>query len=202
MIDIVMGTLLLAGAALALQHKEQRQRVALLGTHLRPYQLEKNMEALSRAYLRALDEPDPARREQIWQLQSGTERQLCAELERLVNDLAKIPTAHMLVCRWPVHPPYATQWAASACFDLRALLAIHARGWRETIDNSAGRSPKARAYTMMAEMLLLQHSCHWFCKSLTVASARLLAQHKTSHAQVLQAVSTATQTAYQGITGH
>lgn len=202
MMDIVMGTLLLAGAALALQHKEQRQRVALLGTHLRPYQLEKNMEALSRAYLRALDEPEPARREQIWQLQANTELQLCAELQRLVDGLAQVPAAQLQVCRWPVHPPYATQWAASACFDLRALLAAHAQGWRDTIDNPAGRSPKTRAYTMMAEMLLLQHSCHWFCKSLTVASARLLAQHKTSHAQVLEAVSPPTRAAYRGITGY
>lgn len=202
MIDILMGTLLLAGAGLALQHKEQRQRVALLGMHLRPYQIEKNMEALSSSYLRALDETEPGRREHIWQLQSNTELQLCNELERLVENFAQVPSEQVRVCRWPLALPYAAHWAAASCFDFRTLLAAHAQGWRDTITNHAQRSPKNKAYTMTAEMLLMQHSCHWFCKSLTVASARLLARHKTTHAQVLDAVSSTTRAAYRGITGY
>jgi len=54
---------------------------------------------------------------------------------------------------------------------------------------------------MSAELFLMQHSCHWFCRSRAVASARLQARHQTSHAQVLAAVSPATREAYRKLTG-
>lgn len=46
------------------------------------------------------------------------------------------------------------------------------------------------------------HSCHWFCKSKVVASARLLARHQTSHDQVLRSVTAETRQAYCALTGH
>ena len=49
---------------------------------------------------------------------------------------------------------------------------------------------------MTAELFLMQHSCHWFCKSKTVASARMLARHKTSYDQLVQSVSPDTRRAY------
>ena len=67
--------------------------------------------------------------------------------------------------------------------------------------NDAGRSPKAKAFTLSAELFLMQHTCHWFCKSKTVASARMLARHKTSYQQVLDAVSPQTRNAYRELTG-
>ena len=33
---------------------------------------------------------------------------------------------------------------------------------------------------MSAELFLMQHTCHWYCRSRAVASARMLARHKTS----------------------
>jgi hypothetical protein len=56
--------------------------------------------------------------------------------------------------------------------------------------------PKTKAFAFMAELMLMQHTCHWFCKSKTVASARLLARHRTSHADTLNAVSPETRQAY------
>jgi hypothetical protein len=50
---------------------------------------------------------------------------------------------------------------------------------------------------LTAEILLFQHTCHWFCRSKTVASARMLARHKTSHEQVLAAITPASLAAYQ-----
>jgi uncharacterized RmlC-like cupin family protein len=47
----------------------------------------------------------------------------------------------------------------------------------------------------------MQHTCHWYCKSKTVASARLLARHHTSYEQVLAAVSAETRTAYGRLIG-
>ena len=49
-----------------------------------------------------------------------------------------------------------------------------------------------RARTVLAELYLMQHTCHWFCRSRTVASMRLLARHKTAYEQVLQSVAPAT----------
>jgi hypothetical protein len=50
-------------------------------------------------------------------------------------------------------------------------------------------------------MLLLQHSCHWFCKSKSVASARVLVRHQTPYAQVLASVSPETRRAYLDLLG-
>jgi len=50
-------------------------------------------------------------------------------------------------------------------------------------------------------LFLMQHTCHWFCRSKTVASARLLARHKTSYAQVLAAVAPQTREAYIRLIG-
>ena len=77
----------------------------------------------------------------------------------------------------------------------------HARGIADVAHNSAGRTPRDKAFMLSAELLLLQHTCHWFCKSRTVASARLLARHQTSYEQVLAAVSPATRRAYQQLVG-
>jgi hypothetical protein len=43
---------------------------------------------------------------------------------------------------------------------------------------------------------LMQHTCHWFCKTKGVASARLLVRHQTAYAQVLDAVGSETRAAY------
>lgn len=67
--------------------------------------------------------------------------------------------------------------------------------------NDAGLSPRDKAFTMTAELLLMQHTCHWFCKSKTVASARTLARHQTPHAQLVAAVSPETRAAYLALTG-
>ena len=56
---------------------------------------------------------------------------------------------------------------------------------------------KSRAFTMTAELMLMQHTCHWFCKSRTVASVRLMARHKCRYEQVLQSVAPQTLYAYK-----
>jgi hypothetical protein len=66
----------------------------------------------------------------------------------------------------------------------------------QVLANAEGRAPKERAYMLLAELFLLQHSCHWYCRSKMVASARLLARHQSPYAQVLGSVSLATRKAY------
>jgi hypothetical protein len=52
---------------------------------------------------------------------------------------------------------------------------------------------------MMGEMFLMQHSCHWFCRSKTIASARMVTQHQTRYEQALEAVSPETRQAYLAV---
>ena len=64
-----------------------------------------------------------------------------------------------------------------------------------------GQSQKDKAFIVMAELFLMQHTCHWFCRSRMVASARLMAQHKSPYAQVLRSVAPATREAYRAVVG-
>jgi len=180
-----------------LKNRDDRQRIALLGSQLVHYQIEKLMEQLTQGYLRALGETDPDRRAQIWSTLQGAEQQLAEQFARFSADMARLPTDRTRMRRVPL--PYADRWWPGAPLDLRALLQVHAKGLREVADNAERRPLKANAHMLLAEMLLMQHTCHWFCKSQTVASARLLARHRTSHEQVLQAVSAGTGRDYQAL---
>lgn len=199
-----MDTFLLAAVAVAfgwaLRTREQRQRIALLASYLSRYQVEKHMETLTQGYLRALDEQDEARRGQIWQLLRPTEEALCGQLKRLAADFARADEEPTRVSKLPVYLPFATR-VQGATFDLRAALDVHARGLCAAIEPREDVPAKARAFAVSAELFLLQHTCHWFCKSRFVASARLLARHKTSYEQVVASVLPATRAAYVALVG-
>ena len=90
---------------------------------------------------------------------------------------------------------------------MREMLQLHARGIAAVVAQAPGgeegmaQERKRQAYTVTAELYLLQHSCHWFCRSATVASVRLIALHQTSYEQVLEGVSPATRAAYRQLAG-
>ena len=194
--DLILVFLPVAVALVIARRAEEQQRVALLGGHLRPLHIEQHMEQLTETYLRALGEPDPARAEAIWQNLAATESALQDDLRRLANALQEVWGERMRVSRWPIGVPHATRFFPQASFDFRALVALHAQGFADVLRNEAGLDRRDRAFRATAELLLFQHSCHWFCRSKNVASARLLARHRTSHEQVLAAVSPATREAY------
>jgi hypothetical protein len=81
------------------------------------------------------------------------------------------------------------------------VLRLHAQGLQAVAANTAGLSLQDRAFQFLAEMLLMQHSCHWFCRSRTIASARLVARHQTAYSQVVEAVSAPTRQAYGRLVG-
>ena len=199
--DLLPLLCLAAFGAWILNRAQQRQRIALLGRHLGQYQIEKSMQELTDGYLRCLGEKDPARREQIWQLLESTEQALAGQFGRFAADIAKLGEAESRVSRLAMSLPWAQKLLPQACFDLRQALAIHARGIVAAANNAQGQSPKDKAFTMTAELFLMQHSCHWFCKSRAVASARTLARHKTSYEQVMAAVAPATRRDYRALTG-
>ena len=202
MIEIVLLLIFLAGyGAYSLKAKTQKRRIALLATHLGQYQVEKLMETLTQGYLRALGEKEPERQAQIFNLLASSEQQLCEQFDRFVAGFAKIETHDALVSTFPVFIPEAQRFFPANTFDMRQMLAVHGQGIRRVINNQAQLAPKSRAFMLSAELFLMQHSCHWYCRSKTVASGRMLARHQTSHVQLLAAVSSETRQAYGALVG-
>ncbi len=179
---------------------DQRQRIALLASHLGPHQIEKHMETLTQGYLRALGETDGERRGQIFSMLQSTEQALASQMRALAVDFAQVQAPRARVSRFPLYLPWVTQILPAATFDLRQALVVHADGIGRMVD-AVDMPARDRAFMLCAELFLLQHTCHWFCKSRMVASARLLARHQTAYAQVVASVSPQTRTAYQALTG-
>ena len=192
---------ILALAAWMHKSKLQQQHKLLLGRKLQPFQIEKMMETLTEGYLRALGENDLARQDSIWSMLSSTEENLNVQFQHFVLDFAQLDAASTQLSNWPLCVPYADKIAPQSMFDMRKAFSIHAHGLTRAIDNAAQRSPKDKAFIITAELLLMQHSCHWFCKSKTVASARMLARHQTTYPQLLAAVSPETRQAYLKLVG-
>ena len=172
----------------------QHQRIFLLASFLSGYSIEKNIETVTQGYLRALGEAEPGRREQVLNLLRANEEDLCRQVSQLADDFAAADPAATRVSKLPVWLPFASAFSAS--FDMRAALRVHARGICRAIEAETGSSPKDRAFAISAELLLMQHTCHWFCRSKSVASARMLARHRTSYGQLVAAVLPQTRSEY------
>jgi len=192
---LVLLTLLAAGAYL-IKSREQGRRIALLGTYLGKYQIEKLMESLTDGYLRALSEDEPERQAQIWRMLDAAEVTLCEQFNRFVAEFSLVDRAQTRVSRFALAIPWADRLLPDSTFDLRQALSIHARGIEQAAQNSRHLTQKNKAFTLSAELFLMQHTCHWFCRSKTVASARMLMRHKTPYAQLLESVSPETRQAY------
>ncbi|HWP10627.1 MAG TPA: hypothetical protein VNN06_02305 [Ramlibacter sp.] len=199
--DFFLLAMLVAFSVWAIKARDQRRRIALLGSHLAKYQLEKHMETLTQGYLRALGEDDPQRSEPIWNMLHSTEQELRDQFNRFVAGFARAQEADTRVSKLPVYLPFADRLLPKLTFDMRQALAIHARGISQAVEGKGHSSPKAMAFTLSAELFLMQHTCHWFCKSKTVASARMLARHKTSYEQLVAAVGPDTRAAYCALVG-
>ena len=199
--ELIFLATLTASAFWLVRHLDQRRRIALLASHLGQFQIEKHMETLTQGYLRALGEDNPARQDQILELLRPTELALCSQFARLATSFAKAGAVEARISKLPVDLPFAARlMPPQASFDMRQALALHARGIQLAVDRGDG-SRRSRAFTVSAELFLMQHTCHWFCKSKTVASARMLARHKTSYQQLLAAVVPETRSAYSALVG-
>lgn len=179
---------LLAAALYFAKTQQQLRRIALLGVHLGRYRLETLMETLTEGYLRAISEPEPERQQAQWSLLGQSEAQLCEQMQRLAKDFSSVESPLVRVGKWPLYLPFATSLVPAATFDMRQALDLHAHSVRQAIENTDGLAQRERAYRVCAELFLFQHSCHWFCRSKSVASVRLMARHRTSYAQVLEGI--------------
>ena len=180
---------------------EQSARVALLRSHLGRYHIETVMGALTEGYLKVLGQPRGPLTDAAWNALADTERLLLSEFNQLVTDFSEVWAEKTLVSRLPFAVPRATLLFPRATFDLREALALHAQGLARVVANVSGLSPRDRAFMLTAEMLLMQHSCLWFCRSLRRASAQLQLRHHTTHAQVLASVSPRTRLEYCALVG-
>ena len=178
-------------------NQSRRARTALLASQLQPFQIERLMQQLTEGYMRALGESDPERQQQVLQLQQDAEEQLARQFQDLARAFAQLPAPQARTLKLAL--PGIEKVLPQSTFDTRRVLQIHADGIERVVRNDAGRSPRDRAFTLMAEMFLMQHSCHWFCRSKTIASARMLAQHQTHYEQALEAVSPETREAYLAV---
>jgi hypothetical protein len=185
-----------------LKARDQRRRIYLLGGYLSQYQIEKLMENVTEGYLRALGESDEERRSQIWSMLATAEQELASQFRRFSEDFSKVWNGQTQVSTLSFALPYGDKIFPRQAFDMRHLLAIHAEGIAAVAENRAERSQRDKAFTMSAELFLMQHSCHWFCRSRAVASARMLARHQTSHQQLIDSVSPQTREAYRKLTGY
>ena len=199
--DILLLAALIAFGMHVVKSRYQARRIALLGSHLAQFRIEKLMESLTEGYMRALGENDPQRREQIWRQMDSSETKLCDQFNRFATDFSKVGDADSRVSKLAFPFPYAARLFPNATFDLREAFLIHARGITNAATNGQNLSDKRKAFTLSAEFLLMQHSCHWFCKSRAVASARLMVRHKTSYEQVLASIAPDTRKAYGALTG-
>ena len=194
----IISLLAVAGVALHwLNTQDRRQRTALLASQLQPFQIERLMQQLTEAYMRALGETDPERQSQVLQLQEEAEQQLARQFQDLARTFAQLPAPQARSLKLAL--PGIDKVLPQSTFDTRRVLQVHADGIERAVRNDARRSPRDKAFTLMAEMFLMQHSCHWFCRSKTIASARMMAQHKTRYEQALEAVSPETRQAYLAV---
>ncbi|GAA6141890.1 hypothetical protein [Hydrogenophaga sp. 5NK40-0174] len=178
---------------------DQAKRIVLLSRLLSHYQIEALMERLNNGYMRALTLEDEERQALAFEQQHATEQQLAEQLQKLSQDLRQQPPADVRISKVPL--PFARHWLPAACFDLASVMTIHANGVSALADNPTGIAAKPRARQMLAEVLLMQHTCHWFCRNRRMASARLLQRHQTPYEDVLGRVSQKTRDGYGHLAG-
>ncbi|AOW14979.1 hypothetical protein LPB72_13005 [Hydrogenophaga crassostreae] len=197
--DLLAPLLFIAFGVFVIKNAEQRQRIAWLSAILGPIKLEKSIETLATGYMRALAETDPERSEPIWRMLEGSEATLVQQLDRLAKDIQTMPPAQARISRWSMALPMATRLFPDATFDLREAFRVHAKGFAQSVTNAEGLSRKQQARRLLAEMLLFQHTCHWYCRSKSVASARLMVRHQATHEETLALVSPQTRQGYQAL---
>ncbi|MDM9559839.1 MULTISPECIES: hypothetical protein [Bordetella] len=194
--ETALALLMAVAAWQVLRVRYQRTHIALLGRHLADLQLERHMETLTQGYTRAIHEKDEARQLQVLETYAQTERAAAAQARSLANAMQKESAQAAAMGALPFCVPYIERFLPGMTRDFRALLQIHAAGLRHVVDNEGQWDLKSRAYHLSAELYLLQHSCHWYCKSRAVADARLVVRHQVQHRKVLDSVSERTRSAY------
>ena len=142
--EIFSIVFMLGLAAMVLNANAQRKRLAFLAGHLRPYQIEKQMESLIDGYLRALGEADPVRQQQVWGTLSTIEQSLSDQVARLAQDLHRVDATQTRMSGVPLQALLADKLPDSSVLDLRALMEVHAQGVAASARHPDDETPEAR----------------------------------------------------------
>lgn len=197
--DFFLILLLTALVWHVMRARYQRERIAFLARHLANMNLERHMETLTQGYSRAIGEESESRQRQVLETLLQTEHAVATNVQTLAAAMQKESAADTAMCPLPFCVPYVERLIpTSSLKDFRKLLQVHASGLRAAVAADPNHDPKTRAFHIAAELYLLQHSCHWFCKSRGVADARLLLRHKVDHKKVIESVTPTTRAAYLG----
>ncbi|GAB4213180.1 MAG: hypothetical protein Fur007_06860 [Rhodoferax sp.] len=183
-----------------LRSREQVQRVRLLGSHLARFRIESLMQEVLEGYHRALDESDPERQLPVWRHLESIEQRLSEQFAQFALAFAQLPEPLTRLNRLPLGLPFITRWWPGVTLDARKLMGVHAHGIARAVAQR-DVAPRERAYRITAELMLMQHTCHWYCRSKAVAHARLVTRHHTPYAQVLSQVAPDTRNAYTAVAG-
>jgi len=197
--QLLAWTTLVAITLYLLKSQQERRRIALLAGYLGQFQIEKLLETLMEGYLRALGETHAQRQLQVWNHMHDTETRLSEQVASLATELARADAQDTRVSTLGLALPFADKLFPASTFDLRKAIAIHAHGIRDAVQADPDLEPKNRAFTISAELFLMQHTCHWFCKSKAVASARMVVRHKTGYEQLVASVAPQTAKAYRAL---
>lgn len=194
--DIVLILVVAIAAWAVVRANYQRARITFLRRHLAGLQLERHMETLTQGYTRAIHEDTETRQIQVLESFAQAERTVAAQVQSLADAMQNESTQATSMGALTFCVPYIEHMLLSLTRDFRKLLHIHAAGLRHVVDNEGCWDAKERAYHLSAELYLLQHSCHWFCKSRAVADARMMLRHQVTHEKALESVSAVTRSAY------
>ena len=194
--DFALILLMVAGVWIVLRGRYQRAHIALLASHLSELNLERHMETLTQGYTRAIREESESRQLQVLETYHQTENAVASQVRRLADAMRRESREATSMCASKICVPYAERFLPAITRNFVDLLDVHAEGLQRVVANEESLEPKDRAFHLSAELYLFQHSCHWYCKSRTVADARLLLRHQVDHQKVLDSVSTKTRTDY------
>jgi hypothetical protein len=194
--DFALSVFMVAGIWIVLRGRYQRSHIALLAGYLSELSLERHMETLTQGYSRAIHEDSESRQLQVFETYHQTEQAVASQVRRLADSMQRESRQATSMCASKMCVPYVERFLPALTRNFVDLLQIHADGLKYVVDNEEGLSLKDRAFHLSAELFLFQHSCHWYCKSRTVADARLLLRHQVDHRKVLESVSSKTRNAY------
>lgn len=194
--NLALLLLICLASWLLLRLHYQRAHISLLGRHLASLQLERHMETLTQGYTRAIHEDTEIRQQQVLESFAATEEAVAVQVQALADAMQQEDKESTSMGVLSICVPYIERFWPVMTRDFRQLLQIHAAGLRHVVNNVEELDSKSRAFHLSAELYLFQHSCHWYCKSRTVADARLMLRHQVEPKKVLDSVSAPTRSAY------
>ena len=99
--DIFISVFIIGWGLHSFTQRDQKVRIALLGTFLARYPIEKLMESLIQGYLRALGETDKERQDAIWSTLKTAENDLVVQFNAFALGFSKVAEPQARISKLP-----------------------------------------------------------------------------------------------------